>query len=257
MTDSTEYGFGWKRDLPDIHDLRLVEPLALLEGPLPRYVNLIPEMPPIWKQRGLGACTAHAGPAVWCHMRKQQNLPGLMPARLFVYYCERELEGTIDHDSGASIRDCFRVMADKGVPDEGLWPYDPAKYKIKPSDAAYADAVKHRDLEYLRVNQDVNSLKACLATGYPFVFGFTVYQSFLTGVSRTGMVQLPGWFEKSVGGHAVCAVGYNSRNFFLIRNSWGTDWGDPDIPGHFWMPPEYISNGNLAADFWTLRKVSG
>ncbi len=258
MSDDITHGFGWKRDLPDFRDLKLEEPLPLVAATLPRYVNLISKMPPIWRQGGLGSCTAHAGPAAWCHARKHQGLPDLMPSRLFVYWNERALEGTTDHDAGASIRDCFRTMASDGAPDEALWPYVTSKYKIKPPPPAYADAIKHRDLEYLSLNPTVLQLKACLAAGFPFVFGFTVYQSFMTDeVASTGMVPMPGWNEHTVGGHAVCAVGYNSRNFFLIRNSWGTSWGDPDYPGYFWMPPDYLTNGNLSADFWTLRKVSG
>src|SRR5262249_23098834 len=205
-------------------------------------------MPPIWSQGGLGSCTAHAGPAAWCFDRHKQNLEFVMPSRLFVYYNEREYEGTEDHDSGASIRDCFKTMAREGVCDEALWPYRTQSYKIKPSQPCYDDANKRRDTEYAQVGQSLTQLKACIAGGFPFVFGFTVYQSFISSqVASTGMMPMPNYTERTVGGHAVCAVGYNSRNYFLIRNSWGPHWGDPDIPGHFWMPPQYICDPNLCA----------
>jgi len=57
--------------------------------------------------------------------------------------------------------------------------------------------------------------------------------------------------EKVVGGHAVMAAGYNDREKrFLIRNSWGSDWGRK---GYFTMPFAYLADRNLSDDFWTIR----
>ena len=54
-------------------------------------------------------------------------------------------------------------------------------------------------------------------------------------------------------GHAVMAVGYNdSQERFIVRNSWNTDWG---MKGYFTMPYEYLSDRNLADDFWTIRTI--
>lgn len=91
----------------------------------------------------------------------------------------------------------------------------------------------------------------CLAEGYPFVFGFTVYESFETRkVVETGIASMPRKKERVLGGHAVLAVGYNQKDKrFLVRNSWGTGWGKN---GYFTMPYEYLKT--LAADFWTIRK---
>jgi C1A family cysteine protease len=95
-------------------------------------------------------------------------------------------------------------------------------------------------------------MRQCLAEGYPFVFGFSVYEAFESDeVGRTGKLNLPEPSEKQLGGHAVMAVGYNdSAERVLVRNSWGTDWG---IKGYFTMPYDYISSDNLADDLWTLR----
>ena len=97
----------------------------------------------------------------------------------------------------------------------------------------------------------INYFLNCLADGYPFVFGFTVYESFETEkVKRTGIVPMPKKNERPVGGHAVLAVGYNQKQKrFLVRNSWGKAWGKD---GYFTMPYEYLET--QAADFWTIRK---
>jgi C1A family cysteine protease len=95
-------------------------------------------------------------------------------------------------------------------------------------------------------------MKACLASGYPFIFGFTVYDSFESdAVAKTGIVPMPSKTELVLGGHAVMAVGYDdSKKWFIVRNSWGEDWGDK---GYFYIPYDYLTNKNLASDFWTIK----
>jgi C1A family cysteine protease len=97
-------------------------------------------------------------------------------------------------------------------------------------------------------------MKGCLAAGFPFVFGFSVYESFETqAVAKTGVVPMPDKKEKMLGGHAVMAVGYDdSEGRFIVRNSWGPKWGQG---GFFTMPYDYLVNQDLAADFWTIRLV--
>ena len=97
-------------------------------------------------------------------------------------------------------------------------------------------------------------MKACLASGYPFVFGFTVYESFESPqVAKTGVAALPGPSEAVVGGHAVLAVGYDdAQHSFLVRNSWGDGWG---MKGYFTMPYAYLTQSDLSSDFWTIRLV--
>jgi C1A family cysteine protease len=96
-------------------------------------------------------------------------------------------------------------------------------------------------------------MRACLAEGFPFVFGFTVYESFESQqVARTGVVEMPGRGERVMGGHAVLAVGYrDSEKRFTVRNSWGAGWA---MKGYFTMPYDYLPNPNLAEDFWTIRR---
>jgi C1A family cysteine protease len=97
-------------------------------------------------------------------------------------------------------------------------------------------------------------MRTCLADGFPFVFGFTVYENFESRqVARTGVLNMPQQAERVVGGHAVMAVGYiDAAKRFIVRNSWGTAWGKK---GYFSMPFDYLVDSDLAADFWTIRLV--
>ena len=212
-------------------------------------------MPPVYDQGRAGSCTGNATAGALAYdWRRQGNAP-FLPSRLMLYYDGRALEGTQDHDSGAAIRDVVRGSASPRVCDEAAWPYDLANLNVRPSQAAYG-SIHHRAAVYEALpSQDIETIKQVIAAGYVVVFGFTVFASFMTAqVARTGLVPMPSGNVE--GGHAVVACGYNSRDYVLFRNSWGTGWGDPDIPGYGWMPSAMISNPDMAADFWIIQTVS-
>lgn len=246
--------YGWTPDLPDHRDQVYSAPLAQL-GPLPKSVDLTSGCPPVYDQGQLGSCTANAiGGALEFDQLKQKLTDVFVPSRLFIYYNERVVEGTVGSDSGAQIRDGIKVVAKQGGPHETLWPYVISKFTAKPSTAAYQDAAKHPAVLYQRLVQTIDQLKGCLATGYPFVFGFSVYESFESpGVAKSGHAPMPAPHEKLLGGHAVLAVGYDdAKKWFIVRNSWGPKWG---MAGYFTLPYDYLLNGNLSDDFWTIKLV--
>jgi C1A family cysteine protease len=242
--------YGWLPDLPDHRDLtfRRIAPRA---AKLPPSVDLSPDCSPVEDQGQLGSCTANALVGALEFLEKKDGAPFADLSRLFVYYNERAIEGTVSQDSGAFIRDGIKSLAKQGVCREDTWPYDIATFTQKPAKACYTAARKHKILSYYRI-ETLDEMRTCLATGYPFVFGFTVYEAFESRqVARTGALNLPKRTEKNVGGHAVLAVGYNDkRKRFLIRNSWGADWGKA---GYFTMPYAYLANPKLADDRWTIR----
>ena len=258
--------YGWTPDLPDARDHLFAAPRPTLEA-LPPSADLRGQCPPVYDQEQIGSCTANAIGGAFEFETMKQGLADFMPSRLFIYYNERAMEGNTGIDSGAQIRDGVKSVATLGVCPETEWPYDgrasdqvtgafppgdPAAEK--PTDACYKDALNNRATTYSRVNRDLDQMKACLAAGYPFVFGFTVYESFESAeVARTGVASMPASDEKVVGGHAVLAVGYDdAAQTFLVRNSWGTGWGQA---GYFTMPYAYFTTRGLSSDFWTIRLV--
>ena len=259
--------FGWVPDLPDARDhLFAAKPEFL--GELPASLSLRGQLPKVYDQGHIGSCTANAVGAAFEFDLLKQGLADFMPSRLFIYYNERDIEGTVGTDSGAMLRDGVKCVSKLGVCDENQWPYDDQHPKIdggpwpggaragkKPSADCYTAALDHTATSYQRVVRSLSQLKGCLAEGYPFVFGFTVYDSFMSDdVAGTGVVPMPQAGESVQGGHAVLAIGYDdATQRFEVRNSWGPAWGDD---GYFTMPYAYLTQANLSSDFWTIRAVA-
>lgn len=253
---SSDVAFGWLPDLPDHRDLPYRTMRLGLEAPLtlPRKVDLRNIDFPIYDQGRLGSCTANAIGAALEYDRIKQKLPDFRPSRLFIYYLERAMEGTAESDSGAYIRDGIKVVAKNGFPHEDAWPYDISRFAEQPPQSAFDDATKYLAVSYFRLdNTNIDELKICLAAGFPFVFGFTVYTSFFSANTNGGIVPMPG-NETVEGGHAVLAVGYDDdTERFTIRNSWSASRGDR---GYYYMPYRYLNSSELSDDFWTIRTVT-
>src|SRR4051812_32681813 len=168
--------YGWIRDLPDHRDLHYA-PIKATVGKLPPRIDLRPSCPAVYDQGELGSCTANAiaGAIEYDEIRSHDTNPWT-PSRLFIYYNERALEGTVDSDAGAQIRDGIKVVAKEGVCPESEWPYDVARFAAKPPAQVYKDASRDRIARYLRLSQSLVQLKACIVEGFPFVFGFSVFE---------------------------------------------------------------------------------
>jgi C1A family cysteine protease len=245
--------YGWIPDLPDHRDhLFASRPKPKLA--LPRAVDLRSICSPIENQGQLGSCTANALAGALEFLQRKDGVSFQDVSRLFIYFNERTLENTITTDSGAMLRDGIKTLADFGVCSEVLWPYTISRFASKPTPSCYKAAKTHQITSYTRL-ETTDDMRTCLAAGFPFVFGFTVYESFeSTQVARTGIAPLPKLGESTLGGHAVMAVGYDdARKRFLCRNSWGTQWG---LEGYFWIPYAYLGDRRLSDDFWTIRRAT-
>lgn len=244
-------GYGWVPDVPDQRDY-LLSAVLRIPAKLPGKVDLRPLCSKVEDQGQLGSCTANALAGALEFLERKDKVAFEDFSRLFIYYNERAVEHTIQSDSGAMIRDGIKTLTKQGVCSEKKWPYLISKFRLKPTSTCYKDALNHQITSYHRIiTQD--EMRACLAEGFPFVFGFTVYESFESqAVAKTGVVNMPAHGEKSLGGHAVLGVGYDdAEQRFIVRNSWGTGWG---MKGYFTMPYKYVADRNLSDDFWTVRR---
>ena len=246
MVDKPIYT-GWKRDPIDTRDhLFLAAPMAL-----PSSVDLSPLCSPVENQQSLGSCTGNAiaGALEYLEIKKKARFLDL--SRLFVYYNERVIEGTISEDAGAIIRDGIKTLVTNGVCSEKAWPYNIKNFTKKPTAVAYKQALKRKIASYESVTQTETSIKTALASGYPIIFGFNVFADIESAeVARTGNLPMPA--GKSIGGHAVLIVGYDdATSRFLVRNSWGANWGKN---GYMTMPYAYVTDNQYADDFWIVRQ---
>lgn len=258
-------GFGWRPDKPDIRDRSFNHRKVLrrLRQKLPAKVDLRPDLPGVvYDQGNLGSCTANAIGKAYEFQQAQQQLPGYQPSRLFIYYGEREMEGTISSDAGAEIRDGLKVVNKLGAPTEALWRYNIGAFTSRPDQATYDDGLKHQALQYERVDVKTTAIKAALAARHPVVVGFTVFTSFYN-IGSDGFMPLPKLTERVEGGHAVLVLGYERlkarwdktrRDYGIILNSWGNDWADH---GYFYMPLSWLGNTNNADDFWIITQAEG
>ena len=242
--------FGAHRDAPDSRD-RIYKPAALKS--FPKSVDLRAQCPAVYDQRPLQSCTANATAAAVQFERMRHGLkPDFTPSRLFIYYNERKLLGTQDKDGGAPLREAIKVLVKHGDCPEHHWPYDAAKVNVEPTQPCYKEAVRYEDMSYERLEQDLSHMRACLASGSPFVMSFGIYSGAETEAARmaeTYPTPRPG--ETLLGNHAVMAVGYDDAGErLLMRNSYGGKWG---MAGYFWLPYAYARDPKLAGDFWTLR----
>lgn len=168
-------------------------------------------------------------------------------SRLFIYYNIRLVEGTTDIDSGGYIRDGIRAINKYGICSEEMWPYYPTEYATPPPNSCYKDAATRSIKNYQRLN-GVNDMLDAINNNQPVVFGMAVYNSFMDVDYYNPVVPLPKNDEVSIGGHAMCMVGYDlPKQQFLAKNSFGDEWG---MSGYCWMPFDYI-RANVY-DVWTF-----
>lgn len=267
----TPRGMGWFPDRPDIRDRSPEQAVAALKTTsaiklvkdIPKMSDLREWCSPIEDQGNIGSCTAHAGVGLYEYFERRTRKKHIDASRLFLYKTTRLLAG-FEGDSGAFLRNTMGALTLFGVPPEKYWPYDENNFDNDPPAFCYAFAQNFQALSYYRLDpayqsasETIERIKRYSASGFPSMFGFTVYES-IWDVGSEGKIPFPKTSENVDGGHAIMVVGYDdampclnaSPGAFLIRNSWGTSWG---ADGYGWLPYAYIIRG-LADDFWSMIK---
>lgn len=256
------HSLGCIPDKRDDRDFLFATPSFLLKKGLPTKVDLRITPIPIRYQGRKGACTGFGISRIHHRAQILQNqAKAFAPSELFLYYNERVMIRTVNEDSGAMIRDGMKSLAAEGICPDKMWTYDdgPFKFKKRPPEKCYREALRHQSVEYFRIAQKLQELKGCLASGFPFVFGINVYESF-DKVGKDGKVSIPRKGEDCMGGHCMAVEGYNDDDgAFIVANSWDVTWGDE---GYCYIPYEmFLMNDlinpyrNLASDFWKITLV--
>jgi C1A family cysteine protease len=224
---------------------------------LPKIIDLRNNFCIVYDQGKLGSCTANAlAAAVSFEEKKDKNID-ILPSRLFIYYNERSLNNTINEDSGAALSDGIIAIQKWGVCPENMWKYNDAcldnngskntegkyQFEITPSVECYKIASSYTVPTNACVNVndgDLFGIKKILSDGHPVVFGALIFVTF-EHLAKNAIIPIPNVIsENCLGGHALLFVGYDDeKELFIVRNSWGSHWGDK---GYCYLPYKYVSD---------------
>ncbi len=246
---------GCIRDKFDQRDYLMRAYLPLVK--LPKKIDWTLKMSPVRDQGQEGTCVGFAsttGMKEYQEKLDYQKLILLSPR--FLYSECKKIDG-MPGEEGTTIRAAMKVLKNNGVCQEKFWPYRPqghglASYgqshqpqqKNKPKPGASANAKKFRILTYARI-LELDELRLSLVTKGPAVLGVEVFKGMFE--AKKGLVPMPKKAERSIGGHAICAVGYDdTKELFKFKNSWSVKWGDR---GYGYLPFEYIKRYMM--DAWS------
>ncbi|MBS0656883.1 MAG: hypothetical protein JSR82_01390 [Verrucomicrobia bacterium] len=219
---------------------------------LPPKVDLRGHLTPVEDQGPLSSCTANAVAASYEYWVKRWTSRDFDVSRLFIYYNARWRNNEQDKDAGSVIQLAMEGLQNFGSCAEATWPYQKALVLKKPNAASYEEGARNLVHDTRQVPMDLTAWKQCLAEGNPIVFGSLLFDSFDQATQRGGVVPMPTPGEvgrTDHGAHAMCAVGYSdSEGVFIVRNSWGTSWGDQ---GYCYIPYNYLMNEKFnLGDSW-------
>jgi C1A family cysteine protease len=236
-------------------------------------VNLIEEMPPLRDQGQRGTCVAHAALAVCEHFMLKLHSYREMSEQFLYWLCKKYDN---DKKEGTTLQQAFTNLFLIGCCLEETWHYVPAPRtpdnwgQDPPPMAALNEAPSYKfPMDKLLLSHSVLDLKSELGKGRCVAFTIPAFKSWYGDpvtmkpnleVMRTGNILMPPQGDPSVGGHAMCMVGYEDLldhpelgyGRFLIRNSWGLRWGTESLLGVGYGTIPYAFITNYCVDAFTF-----
>ncbi len=227
------------------------------ESGVPAKVDLRQHMTPVENQQHLSSCTANAVAGAYEYLiKKYLSKKAFDVSRLFIYYNARLRASSTIKDSGSHIQYAVDSLMKVGACKEDTWPYDTKRVNEKPHEKSYESASNFKIEQKKFIPVKLDDWKKALADGYPIVFGIALFPSFDSCNKNHGIVPMPSPDEASRsahGLHAMLCVGYSDVDqMFIVRNSWGTAWGDK---GYCYMPYNYVINNKFnLGDCWIFGR---
>lgn len=261
---------GCHRSIHDENELRMSQ-MLLNKAPIdlidyPNYLNLMEEYPLQVKNQGeQGSCACQALSVLRSSFLKDKEKE-LSPA--FLYWQSRVYEGEdTNQDTGICLKSGLETLKKYGICEEQYMPYSEYIYNQPPSEEAYSNAKIYKIDTYINLDNGISGIKSYLySKKKPVIFGMEIYDGFIKGTGKDGIVPIPNQNEKPLDGHSALIIGYKDNTFkdnlaslfnkkrskygyFIVLNSYGEDWNENG--GLFYLPYEYLLF-NKAYDFYVI-----
>ncbi|MEM7181457.1 MAG: C1 family peptidase [Spirochaetota bacterium] len=228
---------------------------------LPAKVDLRPYMTEVEDQTDTNSCTANAVAGAYEYLTKRHlQKDSYDVSRMFIYYNARKIDLKIDdedeiEDEGSRISSAIKSLRKYGSCSEETWPYRVDKVDKEPNEEAYEEAKNFLVEDVKSIDTDLQTWKSCLAEGMPIIFIIQLYKSF-DKHKKPGYVPSPTKKDvsrESHGAHSMLCVGYSdAEKVFIVRNSWGREWGDD---GYCYIPYHYIISDHNLEDSWVIKQL--
>lgn len=220
-------------------------------------VDLRKYFSPIKCQGELGSCCTFSVVSVFeAYINHILNLENYDLSEAFTYYNARALAGDTDSRGGTTVSHVLESLKTDGICEERLCPYNEQKFDEAPSQNAIQDALKRKLTIAQNLEVSVDGFQKALCEGKPIVAVFRVFENLAHNIS--GLVCLPSdddiEHDDDESYHAMVIVGYNNaEGYFIVRNSWGQDFGDS---GYCYIPYSYIRDKRLTTYACVLSEIS-
>jgi len=147
---------------------------------------------------------------------------------------------TFIEGAGTSLKAAMDIVRKYGAVVMSLLPFHiGTKMYTGDDNAFYAAAAQRKIASYFNLQRNLNQWKSWLAAHGPILVGLSVDHTWDNATATGGNLDV--FMPNTVrGGHAVALVGYTASGRFIVRNSWGTGWGDH---GFGYASPAYIAAG--------------
>lgn len=210
----------------------------------------------IKNQGSVGACASFAFTSVYEYiLNKNGKLTESDLSERFLYYYTRKRMGTIESDSGSNMYDAGKALEENGLCSEELCKYstDFKEHVIAPAPEADIDGQTRKVAETKNVEIKEHDIKSALVEGYPVILSLHLHESF-NNIGSDGFVPRPTDADPAVGWHAMVIVGFSDKDkVFIVRNSWGTAFGDK---GYCYVPYSYILDTSQNSMCCIITKIS-
>lgn len=228
---------------------------------LPSKVDMRKQMTAVESQGSTNSCVANATAGAYEYLMKRHlGDDSYDVSRLFIYYNARyvgvEEEGGEIEDEGTFVQHAIEGLKQYGACSENMWDFDEELVNDEPSEEAYTEAESFLIEDTSLIPLELEAWKSALAEGYPIIFGISTFNSF-DSHRKKGLVPVPTKNESTReehGGHSMLCVGYSDKDeVFIVRNSWGEEWGDE---GYCYIPYKYMMNEEWNdGDSWIIKRV--